>query len=417
MTSHSFPRVLLLAPVVDADDVGEAFVAYKWAFELSQRCRLTVCCYQRSTQRPVAHTLPDAEVVTWPMPQMFERMGRFNAMFKPYFPHYSSKVLAYANKRMYGGHSWDIAHQLMPLAARYTTPLRHLGIPYVMGPVGGTIPTPEAFKAETSAAPIYTKLRAIDHLRFRFDPFLRDSYAKASTVLGVAPYMRDYLSSIPLESFVPILELGVDEVPLPVIRQGAVGQLRMLHVGRAVRTKALRDVIRAMALLKDIPGITLTSAGDGEELELCRKEAEKLGVVDRVTFLGRVPRQEVEELYKTHDAFVFPSFREPTGNVLFEAMRWGLPIITAKAGGPGWIVDDSFGETVLVSNPETFAHDISHAIRRLANDPQGRLQKGMSARQKLVSEGLWSTKAELVMGIYADVLEWEYGQSFSGEVA
>ena len=98
-----------------------------------------------------------------------------------------------------------------------------------------------------------------------------------------------------------------------------------------------------MAMLKDIPGITLTSAGAGEEIDHCKAEAARLGILDRVTFLGRIAREKVEELYASHDVFCFPSFREPAGGVLYEAMRHGLPIVTADRGGPSWIVDASSG--------------------------------------------------------------------------
>ena len=84
-------------------------------------------------------------------------------------------------------------------------------------------------------------------------------------------------------------------------------------------------------LLPDLPDVTLTQAGDGEELELCKAEAERLGVADRVNFLGRIPRQQVEELYASSDAFLFPSFREPSGSVVFEAMRHGLPVIASRS--------------------------------------------------------------------------------------
>ena len=45
-------------------------------------------------------------------------------------------------------------------------------------------------------------------------------------------------------------------------------------------------------------------------------------------------RAEVEALYESHDLFCFPSFREPAGGVLYEAMRHGLPVITTDRGGP-----------------------------------------------------------------------------------
>ena len=118
-------------------------------------------------------------------------------------------------------------------------------------------------------------------------------------------------------------------------------------------------MVRAMAHLADLPGVTLTSAGDGEDLAACRAEAERLGLAGRVGFLGQVPRAEVDRLYARADVFAFPSFREPMGGVVFEALHWGLPVITAARGGPDFIVDDSCGIRVPVTDPVRYPRDIA----------------------------------------------------------
>jgi glycosyltransferase involved in cell wall biosynthesis len=181
------------------------------------------------------------------------------------------------------------------------------------------------------------------------------------------------------------------------------GRLRLLHVGRAVRTKGLRDAVRALAHLADLPGVTLTSAGTGEDLAACREEADRLGVAHRVTFLGRVPRAEVERLYATHDAFCFPSFREPAGNVLYEAMRHGLPVITADRGGPAWIVDETCGIRVPVTDPDCFPVDIAAAVRGIALSPELAQRMGQGARDKVAREGLWTAKADRMLALYEEL--------------
>jgi glycosyltransferase involved in cell wall biosynthesis len=174
-------------------------------------------------------------------------------------------------------------------------------------------------------------------------------------------------------------------------------------VGRAVRTKGLRDVVRALSVLHDMPGVTLTSAGAGEELDICRAEAARLGVADRVTFLGRIPRGAVEAQYASHDVFCFPSFREPAGGVLYEAMRHGLPVVTADRGGPGWIVDASSGIRLKVTDPVTYPRDIAKALRRLAQDPGLVRHLGAGARDAVLREGLWGAKAQRMANLYREI--------------
>lgn len=396
-------NVLLIAPNIDGTDVGEAFVAFKWAEALAARVRLTVLSFERPGRVALAAQLPQARVVTWPEPAWARRHERLNAMLKPAWPVFAAHVRHWLQAALARGESFDVAHQLMPQAARYASPLRQFGVPYLIGPLGGALDTPEAFRAEAGSAPLFTRLRALDAFRFRNDPWLRASYAGAACVLGVAPYVREVLGDIPLRRFEPVLELGIDDVEPLRARPLSPGGLRLLHVGRGVRTKGLRDAVRALAHLRDLPQVTLTSAGAGEEIALCQAEAQALGVADRITFLGRQPRAAVEDLYRSHDVFVFPSFREPAGGVLYEAMRHGLPVVTAARGGPDHIIDDSCGLRLAVSTPGDFAAAIAGAIRGLACDPGRVARLGAAARDKVLAEGLWGAKADRLVTLYHEV--------------
>lgn len=397
-------KILLIAPNIDRNDVGEAFVAYKWAEALSHRVQLTVLAFERPGMEPLAAQLPAARVVTWPEPAWARRNERLNAMLKPAWPVFAGKVRRWLMAELARGEHFDLAHQLMPQAARYASPLRHFDLPYIIGPLGGALDTPAAFQSEMGAAPGFTRLRALDSWRFRFDPWLRATYSKAACVLGVAPYVRDVLGAVTLKRFAPVLELGIDNLATEPRPERAPGQLRLLHVGRGVRTKGLRDTVRAMAQLRDLPGVTLTSAGAGEEIALCQAEAARLGVADRVTFLNRQPREAIERLYASHDVFVFPSFREPAGGVLYEAMRHGLPVITAARGGPDHIIDDTAGIRIPVGTPDQFATDIAAAIRLLHGDSDRLESLGKGAKAKVGREGLWSAKADGMVALYRDLL-------------
>jgi glycosyltransferase involved in cell wall biosynthesis len=393
-------KVLLIAPNIDGTDVGEAFVAYKWAAALGELVDLTVLSFERPGRTPLAEQLPGIRVETWPEPSWARKNERLNAMLKPAWPVFSSHVKRWIKAALARGETFDVTHQLMPQAARYASPLRHFDIPYVIGPLGGALDTPEAFRAEAGSAPMFTRLRALDGFRIRNDPWLRATYEKAALVLGVAPYVQDVLAGVVLKRFESVLELGIDGVEPLRTRPLEPGKLKLLHVGRGVRTKGLRDVVRAMAQLRDLPGVTLTSAGGGEEIAICEAEAVSLGVSDRITFLGRRPRDEIEGLYRTHDIFVFPSFREPAGGVLYEAMRHGLPVITAARGGPDYIVDDTSGIRLPVTDPKQFSDRIAAAVRDLARDPFRVSALGAGAQAKVATEGLWPVKAQRMVTLY-----------------
>ena len=393
-------RLLLDAPPVSRMATGEGFVAFKWAEALAPLLDLTVAAFDSHGHPPLAEQLPGARTITWPEPVLLREATRLRSMLKPEWPVFARHVRGHLRRN---AGRFDIAHQIMPQGARYATPLRGHGLPYVVGPLGGSLTTPPAFAGEAGSAAWFTRLRGLDALRLRYDPWLRAGYAQADLVLGVAPYMREVLAAVPLRRYESVLELGVDDVA-PERPMRAPGPIRLLHVGRGVRTKGLRDAVRALGLLRDKVDAVLESAGSGPEIEICRQEAARLGIEDRVTFHGLLPRDAVETLYSRADVFVFPSFREPAGNVLYEAMRWGLPVVAARRGGPEWIVDDTCGLRIEVTDPDRYARDIADAIEQLARDPDRRARLGAAARARIRSEGLWPHKAERLMAFYREVV-------------
>lgn len=400
-------RVLILAYQLDGEDVGEVYSAFKWVEALSKQAELTVLASHRGKSRALAEQLPFAEVVSWPEPQILHtRFERLNAQAKPWLPIFGRKSAAWLRTRLAEGRRFDIAHQILPQAMRYASPLRHFTIPYVIGPLGGGLETPSGFLAEVGPDRGVVRLRGIDRWRLRHDRGLRRSYEDAALLLGVAPYVQDRLAAAGLGQlpFRPVLERGHGPLPDLPDRPFEPGKLRLLHVGRTIRTKALRDVIRAMAQLRDLPGVTLVSAGEGPDLAACKAEAEALGVSDRITFLGRIPRDAVDAEYRAADVFCFPSFREPMGGVFFEAMEWGLPVIAAARGGPDFIVDDESGLRLPVETPEQFTQEIAGAIRRLAMDPDLRQRLGRGARARVASFGTWDDKAAQTITLYREIL-------------
>jgi len=401
-------RVLIYGRGLDGDDVGEVYSAFQWVRALTRHADVTVLGSSRRTYRwPLAEQLPEAEVHTWPEPHiLYTRFERLNAMAKPWQPVQDFQVARWLRRQHAQGRRFDIAHQILPQAMRYATPLRHCDMPYVLGPLGGGLDTPPGFAAEVDQGSGVMRLRAIDAWRWRHDRGLRRGLERAALIMGVAPYIQDRLRAAGLGHlpFRAVLERGHGPLPDLPDRQGVPGRLRLLHVGRTIRTKGLRDTVRAMAHLRDLPEVTLVSAGEGPDLEACRAEAEKLGVADRVTFLGRIPRAAVDTEYRAADVFCFPSFREPMGGVFFEAMEWGLPVITAARGGPDFIVDDASGIRLPVETPEAFARAIADAIRRLATDPALRRRLGQGARARVQGFGTWDDKARDMVATYRDLI-------------
>lgn len=116
-------------------------------------------------------------------------------------------------------------------------------------------------------------------------------------------------------------------------------------------------LIQACALIK--LNYELTIAGDGPEKDRLENLAIKLGIINRVKFLGRVTPEQIPDLLKASDLFVRPSRHEGFGNSFIEAMAAGIPVIGTPVGGiVDFLFDNKTGFLVPVDNPEVLAKKI-----------------------------------------------------------
>jgi glycosyltransferase involved in cell wall biosynthesis len=396
-------KLLLVAPTCDGEDVGEALVSYEWAHGLAQRHDVTLLTYYKRGATPASRQLQGLRVIEWQEPALLGRAERLNSMLKPgYFP-FHAKVRRWVRRALAAGEHFDIAHQPTPVAMRYPSPLSGFDIPYVIGPVGGSLESPPGFAADDTA-PWFVGLRSLDRVRLRRDPSLRHTYERAACVLGIAPYVQDALTGLNIRRFLAVSDVAISDLPDPVDRTSRTGPVRLLFVGRLIRTKGARDAIAAMAQLRDLD-VELDIVGDGYDRSACENLAHESGVMDRVHFHGWVEPAEVKGFYARADVFVFPSFREPGGTVTFEAMAAGLPLIVADRGGPANVVDESCGFRLPVLGPEQLARDIAEAVRTLTLDSDLRARMGQAARSRVQRIGMWPGKIERVGRLYDELIE------------
>jgi len=396
--------VIVIGPCADSTDVGEALSTWRWTSGLAEHVDVTLLTYVKRGRCSAKESLPNVRVIEWadlPIPARFERL---NAAFHLGYTAFYFKARRWIKRALASGEQFDLVHQLAPLAMRYPSPAAGLSIPLVVGPLAGSLSSPDSFARELAAEPWYVKLRRFDDFRLRHDPLLRGTYESAAVVVGVAPYVKDVLHRVSLRNFAVECETGVVEMPPAVVRDFNARPLKLLFVGRIVRTKGLRDAVRAMALVRDLD-VVLDVVGGGGDLDACRAEAASLGVDDRVRFHGRKARAEVDTFYREAHAFLFPSFREPSGNVVIEAMSWGLPMIVADRGGPAHAVPPAAGTRVLVEDPESFRHGLADAIRRLAADPSRAQAQSVAAREAVQATHLWPTKIQRMLEMYDRVLQ------------
>lgn len=395
-------KVLLIGPATDGEDVGESWVGFQWVRLLAEATDLTLVTTYKKGHTPPSKQISGVRVIEWPEPPLVDKFERLNSLLQPGYVPFYARARRWIRRALAQGETFDVAHQVIPVAMRYPSPAIGFGIPLVVGPVGGSLSSPPAFVAEEGATPWYQRLRKFDRWRLRHDPLLRRTYESAACVVGIAPYVLEHLEGLDLQRMEIMAETAVNGVHPVIDRSGHVGTVRLLHVGRTVRTKGLRDVIRAMDLVRDLD-VVLDVVGEGNDRDACESLASELELTDRITFHGAKPRAEVDKFYERADVFAFPSYREPGGNVPLEAMSFGLPLIVCQRGGPGAETTDECAFRLEANSPGQLAADCATAIRKLVEDPELRLRMGAAGRAHVAEHHQWPARLKRMMEIYSEV--------------
>jgi glycosyltransferase involved in cell wall biosynthesis len=182
-------------------------------------------------------------------------------------------------------------------------------------------------------------------------------------------------------------------------------RLRLLVIGRIVTRKGVGNVIEALA---DLPDVELTVAGgpradalDADpEVDRLRRLAERLGVAERVSFVGAIAREDVPALMCAADVVVTVPWYEPFGIVPLEAMACGRPVVGSAVGGLlDTVVPGVTGELVPPRRPDLLAA----TLRDLLADPERRAAYGRAGRRRAVERYPWSRVVELTERVYASV--------------
>lgn len=209
-------------------------------------------------------------------------------------------------------------------------------------------------------------------------------------VIAISEFVKEQLvkGGLP-EDKVVVRYLGIDTkrfTPDPSAREQWAHQfsihpeeLIMSTVSYLRPFKNPQVLVEACSLLKNrsVPA-RLFVAGDGEMLHQLEELSEKLGVNDRIHWLGNVA--DPTALLQASDVFLLASVGEAFGLVLAEAMACAVPVVGSRSGSLLEVVDD--GNTGLLATPLS-AKSFADSIERLAKNRDLRKSMGTHALQRV----------------------------------
>jgi len=195
---------------------------------------------------------------------------------------------------------------------------------------------------------------------------IRFAAREAAGIIAVSRALKDGLVALGIpEPRVHVLRNGVDLATFhPVDRSAVRNRLgvrgpTLVSVGHLIERKGHDLVIGALPML---PEYTLLICGEGPERSTLEGLAKKLGVADRLHFLGQVPHEELVTIYGAADVLVLASSREGWPNVLLEAMACGTPVVASNVWGNPEVVARPEAGLLM---PERTAACVAASVGRL----------------------------------------------------
>ena len=156
----------------------------------------------------------------------------------------------------------------------------------------------------------------------------------------------------------------------------------MFYAAEFNGNKNQQFLIQALALIKDeVPNAKLLLAGEGPLLSSCKELALKLGIEEKVIFLGY--RSDVEMLLPICDIAVASSLREGLPVNIMEAMACGLPIVATSNRGHRELVRNNDNGWIVRSHS---IKEMAEKMKVLSSDKRLKKKFGRSGRKLIASK-------------------------------
>ena len=332
-----------------------------------------------------------------------ERALRFKARFKAVRIYYQlwQKSAREVIRGLHRAEPFDLMHHLTFATFRYPTAVWGHGPPVIWGPVGGIESIP--FRLLPWKHPWSLVHELIRNCSNALHSLNLWRGARASTlILSTTREMQQQFEEARIKTqLMPTIGLDTRKLPCRPRTPGN-GRLKLLYVGNIITLKGLNLAIDALKLSNT--DATFTIIGSGDHLDALQTQIRELGLENRVSFPGRIPREQMLLTYGDYDVFVFPSLHDTGGFAVIEAMFNELPVICLDCGGPAVAVREACGVKVPLRSRKEIVDALAAAIKMYSEDRERLNTHGKAAKEVVVREYDWEKKGEEMARMYEEVM-------------
>jgi glycosyltransferase involved in cell wall biosynthesis len=175
-----------------------------------------------------------------------------------------------------------------------------------------------------------------------------------------------------------------------------------IFIGRVLKAKGIFELLEAFCLLtKKLPDAYLIFVGEGKDKKNLVKKAVRIGISNRVIFIGRRPQEELPHWLSMSDILMLPSYSEGLPNVVAEAMACQRPVIATKVGGIPEIIAD--GKSGILVEPKDSV-TLADAMQRVARDKDLRFRMGDLGRKIVIEKFSWDENIRKIINLYNSII-------------
>lgn len=276
-------------------------------------------------------------------------------------------------------YQFDMVHHTSYGSIQLGSGMWKLNIPFIYGPMGGGQFPPKGFKKYFKEGWKKEVVRSwLSNLLFLANPNTKKAIRHAHLLMTENMETYELAQKHGAQHIKMFYDGGVPPHKLPdqLIRPEKSPKLRILWVGRLLHQKGLLLALEAVAQLNNKIDFELTILGDGPFGQYLPDWIRDYQLEGKVRWPGQVSWQTVIGHYQKNDVFLFTSLRESSGSQLFEAMAYGMPIVTLDHFGAKALMPDKVGARVPVITPEQTINDLADALLYYNNNEKERLAHG-----------------------------------------
>jgi len=387
------PKIVLFAYECDPERGSEYSRSWNWAVLYAKAGYDVYCITSLRGKNGIERKLSEAPAdklhfVFVGLPAFLEKKYRKGLLWV--YLHYLLWLIKSGKKALALHHQlcFDLSHHVSWGSIQQGSTLGRLNIPFIFGPVGGGQFAPEVLKKYfLSGWKTEVQRSLVSKLFLLFNPLTRQTMKKATLVLVVNEDTQRMANKLGASQVLQLADLNIQRDSRVETRSKASdpAKVRFLWVGRLLYRKGLLLVLETLAAVPHQYDFELSVYGDGPFGEQLTSTIERLGLTAKVRWYGQVPFQEVKAAYQSHDVFLFCSLRESLGLQYFEAMYYGLPVITLNLHGAKTAISPAAAIKVNVQSPQQVVKDLASAVVLMIEDPARRLSMAREARKTVES--------------------------------